>query len=45
MGFVIGVFAGLYILWQLLMAALEGLAWGAGIGLAGAVIWWSIRRE
>ena len=39
MDFVLGLFAGPYILWQRVMAALEGLAWGVGIGLVGGVTW------
>ena len=35
----------LYFLWELLLSALHGLAWGAVIGIAGTVIWWAITRE
>ena len=41
---VIGLFAGLYILCKLLVAAVEGLAWGAVLGIAGVVMWWAFTR-
>ena len=45
MDFVTCLLPGLYILWQLVMVALEGLAWGVGVGLVGGVIWCLIRSD
>jgi len=42
--FVIGLFASSYVLCTLLVAAVEGLAWGVAISVAGGIMWWVITR-
>ena len=44
-GIVIGLIYGLYFLYTLLVAAFEGLVWGAVIAIAGVVMWWAITRS